>query len=525
VHTGYTDDRERPSGSHFLEPHVIPEAASAVAEKPMIRKEHLQTDHLQTDHLLHRLRSHAVSGGFAAILARLLTPKDFGLVGMVLAITAVLGQFKELGLSTATVQRETVTQEQVSNLFWINVGLSGLMAVISCIIAPLVAWFYRDSRLIAIMLALSLSFLLSGGAVQHQALLVRQMRFKAVAVIEIASMLVGIITGCCMALQGFAYFSLVGQQLGLAASGLVLVWCTSRWRPSMPKRRSGVRPLLDFGAHLTFANLAGRLAASVDSILIGRFFGAEALGLYSRASVLMARPLEQLMLPVSSVSVPVLSRLQSDPERYRRTFMHAFDTLALVSLPFSAMCFVLAQPLVLLVLGPHWTGAVPLFAGFTLYAASLPLYLTASWLLMSQGRARELLHGYLITGVLSVGAYFLGLPWGPLGVVLALAVVSLVVRLPVLYYLAGREGPVSIADLWNGFLSHLPCWGVVYLVTALAYATVRQASPVTQVLVCGPFGVIAGAAAMFIFRRPRASALYAWNLLRGSLLPQFRSIA
>lgn len=494
-----------------------------------------------TDHLVQNLGKHVISGGFVTVaaqgvkfvlnftstmvLARLLSPMEFGLVGMVLAVIGLLGLFKELGLSTATVQRETITQDQVSNLFWVNVTLSGIVGILSVAMAPLIAWFYRDSRLTGIMWALSLTFLLTGSTVQHQALLIRQMRFRAIGVIEVASMLAGIVMACCLALYGFAYWSLVGQQLCLASTGLVLTWWTSGWRPTIPKRHSGVAPLLTFGAHLAVSDLVGRLAASSDSILIGRFFGAEPLGLYSRAHVLLARPLEQLLNPLSTVLIPVLSRLQNDPERYRRTYMRAFDTLALAVFPFAALCLVLAEPLVLLMLGPKWKGTVPLFAGFTLVAVSLPLSIAPSWLFMSQGRGRDLLHTYLIAGAVTVGAYLVGLRWGPLGVVLALAVTSLVIRMPILFYLAGRGGPVRSADLWKSFLSHLPCWVAVYAGTTLARTMVGQASPVVQLLVCGPFGLAAGAAVAFALKRPRATAIYSWNTLRGSLARQWSGTA
>ncbi len=493
-------------------------------------------EHFRTEHLVRSLSSRAVSGSFVtalaqaakfilnltavAVLARLLNPRDFGLVGMVLGVTSLLGLFKDLGLSTATVQREHITQAQVSNLFWINVGLGGVIGLLGVALTPLVVWFYRDPRLTGIMVALSLSFVLTGSTVQHQALLTRQMRFKALAAIEVASMLGGIVVACILAWMGFSYWALVGQQLCTAAGAMVLNWWVSGWRPSRPARNSGVTPLVNFGAHLTASDLIARAAVNSDSILIGRFFGAESLGLYSRANVLLARPLEQILTPLSAVLIPVLSRLQSDPERYRRTYMRACDTLALLTFPFSALCLALAQPLVLLVLGPKWLGVVPLFAAFALVAVSLPLSIAPSWLFTSQGRGRDLLHTYVLTGAVTVAAYLVGLRWGPLGLILALAGVGLVIRMPILFYLAGRRGPVSTADLWKCFLAHVPCWGAVYLSTSLLLSTLNHAAPLVQVLVCAPFG-LAGVAVTFFFRRPRQSAFYAWNTVRGSLERQF----
>jgi PST family polysaccharide transporter len=276
--------------------------------------------------------------------------------------------------------------------------------------------------------------------------------------------------------------------------------------------------MVRFGAHLTVADFVARLSATSDNILIGRFFGAGSLGLYTRANVLVARPLLQVLTPIASVLVPVLSRLQSDSERYRRIFLRAYDTLALVVLPFAAMCLALARPLVLLILGPKWTDAIALFSAFALVAVSSPLSGIGGWIFESQGRGKDQLRNHTLAGAVTVGAFLAGLHWGPLGIILSLAVTSLIVRMPIIYYLMGRHGPVSTGDLWRGFLSHLPCWGVVYLATTLALMTVEHATPITQLLVCGPVSIAATAASICVFRRPRQSALYAWKVVKTSLV-------
>ena len=220
------------------------------------------------------------------------------------------------------------------------------------------------------------------------------------------------------------------MQLCVAVVTLILTWMTSGWSPTPRRRNSDVKSLVSFGLHLTVADLVGCLTANTDSMLIGRSFGASALGLYSRASVLLSRPIQQIINPVAAVLVPVLSRLQSDPVRYRRTFFKVYDALVLVTFPCAAVGLVLAEPVVLLVLGPRWKGAVPLFAGFALVAITAPMTYAPSWLFMSQGRGRDQLYSYLIAGPVTVGAYLAGLPWGPLGVILALAIANPTVLAP-----------------------------------------------------------------------------------------------
>ena len=222
-------------------------------------------EHFKTDHLLTNLKGHTISSGAVTmlaqavkfvlslvstmILARLLTPQDFGLVAMVTTVTGFLFVFKDAGLSIATVQRERITHAQVSNLFWINMVVSVLTTLIVAASAPIIAMFYHNSQLVGITLCLSITFLISGSTIQHQALLKRQMRFKALAVVEVGSITVGVLVGVVMALLGYRYWSLVGSSLSTETTGLLLTWSISRWRPRLPGRRSGVGPLVSFGAH------------------------------------------------------------------------------------------------------------------------------------------------------------------------------------------------------------------------------------------------------------------------------------
>src|SRR5437763_13968179 len=222
-------------------------------------------EHFKTDHLLRNLKGHTISSGavtvsaqgakFALslvstmILARLLTPRDFGLVAMVTTVTSFLIVFKDAGLSIATVQRERTTDAQVSNLFWINLGVSALGALILAALSPIIAWFYRDSLVTPIMLVLSTTFLIAGFRVQHLALLKRQMRFKAIAMIEVGSTATGVLVGVIMALLRYGYWSLVGLSLATEVTGFLLTGLVSRWRPRFPSRGSGMGPLVSFGVH------------------------------------------------------------------------------------------------------------------------------------------------------------------------------------------------------------------------------------------------------------------------------------
>jgi O-antigen/teichoic acid export membrane protein len=481
--------------------------------------------HLSTGHLLTNLRGRTVASGLItavaqvtqlalnlasiAVLARLLTPRDFGLMAMVTAIMGFLRVFKEAGLSTATVQREGITQAQVSNLFWINVAVSGVVSLVLAAAAPLIAWFYREPRLVGITLALSLTFVLTGSTVQHMALLNRQMRFKVVALIQLGSLGSGIAVGILMAWLKYGPWSLVGMNLTTAIMGCVLTWTLSRWRPQLPARRSGTRPLLSFGVNMAASGFIYTLAQGTDGLLIGRFYGSDALGLYSRGAALLTRPLEQCFSTLNTVFVPALSRLQDQPERYRRAFLQAYEAIGLVSFPFTALFLALARPITLVVLGPKWEKAAIIFASFTLVALFFPLYNVSSWLFSTQGRGRDSLVSSSIASFVMVSAFVAGLHYGPVGVALSYSSCCLLIQLPVRYFLAGRRGPVTTANLWMGFIRCLPLWGVVWGATTAVRMLLAANSSLTQVIICAPAGLLAGAAFVYLWPplRQRASGL------------------
>ncbi len=209
--------------------------------------------------------------GSTAILARLLMPEQFGLIGMVAAFTGFARIFKDLGLSQATVQQKDLTQEKVSNLFWINACFGVISNDVIVGMSPIIAWFYGDIRLRNISIALSISFLFGGLTVQHQALLNRQMRFGLLTMIGIIATFLGSVTGIILAWMGFDYWSLVWKDISTSffiASG---TWVMCRWLPGLPSRRAGIRSMLKFGGDITGFNIVNYFAKNVDNILIGRF--------------------------------------------------------------------------------------------------------------------------------------------------------------------------------------------------------------------------------------------------------------
>ena len=490
----------------------------------------LNEKHLRTDHLLADLKGRTISGAFITtaaqgaqvllnlvsimVLARLLIPKDFGLFAMVTTVIGYLRVFKDAGLSTATVQREGITHAQVSNLFWINVAISGATTVILAASSPLVAWFYRDPRLVGITLTLSSTFLLNGVTVQHTALLNRQMRFKAIAFIQVGSALIGVSLAIGMALLNYNYWALVISNVAMLIATAVFTWIAIPWRPQAPTRRSGTKPLVSFGANMASGGFIYSLARGADGMLIGRVYGPDPLGLYSRAAALLTRPMEQFLGPISAVFLPALSRMQTQPERYRRTFLQLYEAMALASCLLTGLLLALARPLTLVVLGPKWEQAALIFAGFTIAAMLTAPTAASTWLFASQGRGKDWLVSSSLISCITIASFAIGLPFGPAGVAIAYSAGGILMSLPILYYFAGRAGPVTTADLWAGLLRYVPVWAVVCGATYSVRLLVANSAPLVQLVICAAAGLIAGVILICILTPMRRTALSLVDILQ-----------
>lgn len=441
-----------------------------------------------------------------ALLARLLRPEDFGLVAMVTVVMGFLRVFNEAGLATATIQRDGITHAQVSNLFWANIGLGLLSSLALAGLSPAVAWFYQQPAVTGVCLALACAPLLSTAAVQHRALLTREMRFTTLAFIDVSSVAAGVAISVVLARRGAGHWSLVGQQLAPLFLSAALVWWRSSWRPARPSRSSGTRPLLAFGANLTAGGFLWSVSRGLDGLLLGRIYGPDILGIYTRAGALIRRPVEQFMAPLDAVLIPVLSRLQQHPSQYRRVVMQVQQSVVLTSGILTAVMLGLATPITLLVLGEQWRAAVPIVSGFTVLAFYVPVGSVAGWILKSQGRGRDFLMQSFVGSGITLASTVVGLPFGAVGVAASYSTFCLLVSLPVLYRVAGRQGPVTQGDLWHGVIFHLPVPVAAFVGASGGLWILGPSSELVQIAVGTITGVAAGLIAVFVSPPSRAVA-------------------
>ena len=372
--------------------------------------------------------------GSIMVLARLLEPADFGLVNMVTVVTGVLGLFRDAGLSMVTVQRVTISHAQVSALFWLNLFLGvGLMAL-SVAIAPAFAAFYHEPRLYWVAFAIGTGFLFNGASVQHSALLQRQMRFTALALMDVISCVISVAVSISMAMLGYRYWALVGLALSLSITSCAAAWALAGWTPGLPRRGVGMVSMMRFGGIVSVNQFVMYVAYNTDKLLLGRFAGAEALGLYGRAYQFVSVPTEVLHQAVSGVALSALSRLQTDAGRFKSYFLKGYSVFVAVTIPITVACTLFASDIVYVLLGPKWTAAAPLFRFLAPTVVAFALINPVGWLLFATGQVNRALKMAFVIALPLIVAVFAGLAYGPVGVAIGFSAAMTVLIVPLVVW-------------------------------------------------------------------------------------------
>ena len=321
-----------------------------------------------------------------------------------------------------------------------------LLGLLSVAVAPAIAAFYHEPRLFGVTSVLAIGFLFNAAGVQHGALLQRQMRFTSLAVINTVSLILG--TGIAIggAKAGYGYWALVAMTVALPLTSTVGFWLTTAWVPGMPHRRAGIRSMVRFGGSLTLIGLVVYVASNFEKVLLGRFWGVDALGIYGRAYQLSNIPTDNLNSAAGEVAFSALSRLQDDPSRLRSYFLKGYSLVLAMTLPITIASALFADDMIFVLLGPKWMVAAPIFR---LLAPTILVFAIANplgWLMCSLGLVGRNLKMGLVIAPIMIAGYVIGLPYGPKGVALAYSAVMLLWVIPAVAW-AVRGTVISFRDI------------------------------------------------------------------------------
>jgi O-antigen/teichoic acid export membrane protein len=390
----------------------------------------------------------AVRLGTLMVLARLLDPSDFGLVAMATAVTGIFEVFATGGLSIATIQRVEISHAQVSTLFWCNVAIGALLALLCFGAAPIVGVFYDDTRTALVICAVAPAFLINATGVQHLAMLQRELRYTTLAVIEVTSEVIAAVIAIGMAMSGLGYWAVVATVVSGPFVITVGAWVMSGWVPGRPRHIREVASMLRFGGAITIYGLVVYIAYNIEKVLIGRYYGSDALGLYGRAYELINLPTRIISTAVGMVAFSSLARLQAEPDRLKSYFLKGYSLFAAITIPATLACVIFAGDIILVALGPKWTHATTIFQLLAPSVLVLGVMQPVAWLLMALGLQERSLKISFVLAPIVISSYLIGLPYGPAGVALAFSTAMVLWLVPhVVWSLRGTS--VSALDVFS----------------------------------------------------------------------------
>lgn len=368
--------------------------------------------------------------GVPIILAQLLDPKDFGLMAMALIITGFTDIFKEMGTVSTIVQRQELTSELLSSLFYLNIFFGFITAGCIAAGAPALARFYADSRLSPILQVLSLVTIMSSFGLVKSGLLQRDMRFARLALVEVSTALIHGVVAIILAILGWAVWALVGGAVAASVMMTLLLWLAIEWRPRRQFTRAAVSSSFDFSLNLTAFKILTYLFFNIDSVVIGRFLGATPLGYYALAQRIFMVSVGTIGQVLNRVVFAALSRIQDDSLQLRQKYLRACGGIALIMFPALAGLSVLARPFTLGLLGPKWIPAIPLIAILSPIAMIQSIASTVGVIYLVKGRTGLLCVWSIISSVLVTSSMIVGLQWGLIGVASAYLVATVLLTYP-----------------------------------------------------------------------------------------------
>lgn len=370
------------------------------------------------------------------VLARLLSPAEFGLIAMVTVLTSFGSVFVDFGFSSAIIQNKQSGARHWSSVFWLNLSVSILIAGVLSLGAPFIADFYNEPELLVVTLVIAWTFVFQSFNLVQEALLRKRMEFKQLTIIRIVAQLIGGGAGIVSALAGLSYWSLVIKEYATILCTNVGIWSTSTWRPSWIMEKVAVREMMNFSLPLMGSQTLNYWTRNADNLMVGKVLGDSALGIYSRAYTLMLLPLNNISNVISGVMFPAYSQIQDEKVRIKRIYLQITRMIAYLTFPMMLGLCVVAEPFISLLLGPQWMGVVPIIQILAPLGAVQSISTLEGNIFLSQGATRLQFVTGAISKVVMVGAMVAGLYLGGLtGIAWAYLISSTTVAFFLFHYM------------------------------------------------------------------------------------------
>lgn len=371
--------------------------------------------------LIQQFGTQLISFGVSLILARLLLPEEFGLIGMIGVFISIGNSLINSGLTQSLIRSDNPDQEDYSTVFFFNLAGSIIIYLLVYFTAPLIADFYRQEVLIAIIRVFSLSFIIAAFSTVQLTRLTKLMDFKTQMLVSIPSIIGSGALGVYLAYQGFGVWSLVWMSLSQVVLNTVQLWVRSKWYPSFVFNVNKFKAHFKFGYKLTLSGLLNTIFVNIYQIIIGRYFSASQVGFYARADTLKQMPVTNISNVLNKVTFPLFASIQNDDVRLKRVYKEIMQLVVFIIAPVLVIMSVLAEPLFRFLFTEKWLPAVPYFQVLCLAGILFPIHSYNLNILNVKGRSDlflrlEIIKKVLVLAVVAISINFgvIGLVWGQL---------------------------------------------------------------------------------------------------------------
>lgn len=473
--------------------------------------------------LAARISSQFAQLAFLVVLARLLSPEDYGRMAMLAVFTGFAQGIADGGLGSALIQNQQVSDRHLSTAFWIQLGLALGLSGLFFVGAPAIASFYASPDLESLSRLISCIFVIQAAGNVHSAILAKKFEFRALALVTLTATFGSGIAAIAMALSGFGVWALAWQSLISATSTTVLLWNRCKWRPQFIFDRSAAQDLGRYGIYLLGFTSVNYWLRNLDNLLVGRFLGAHQLGIYARAYQLMLLPITNLATAVGQVVFPAFSEIQHDPSRFKRSYLRATRLIALVSFPLMVEVSILSEPLVMVIFGPRWIEVSAVLRLLAYVGLLQSIVHPVGWIFNALGKTKASFRLSLLLAPAFVVAIGIGLQFGIIGVAVGYTVWAIVDGFLSLL-VAGRYIDMTLGDVLKSVFRIVLMSGMVgAIVASLDSFLLHEAIPTIRLSIGLLIGSIAYLLLCYITKDPTFNELIRFVLPRVST--KFRRLA
>lgn len=358
------------------------------------------------------------------ILARLLSPRDFGIAGLATIFVGLVATINELGLSAAIIQRKNVDNVHLSTSFWINVIMGIVLFILAILLSPIVANFFKEDIIKPIVIVSSISLIIGSFSIIQKALLEKNLDFKKITIVEICTTIISGTISIIMAIGGYGVWSIVvGGISGSIISGIML-WNVNKWRPSLTFSFSHFKELFDYGSNVMGSKFLGSVVMRIDSIIVGKIFGTTTLGYYTLARNLTSFPVQRISWTIMRVIFPAFSIIQEDSDTLRKGYLKVIRYVSLITFPMFAGMLVVAPEFISVFYGEKWSPMVILLQILCIEAALVSIGTLTNTMLNSKGRSDLPFKWHLYAVVIIPISIIIGSKYGIVGVAIALTIIQ-----------------------------------------------------------------------------------------------------